>query len=75
MAWTFSNTVAFKVNNANVSGAPTTIRTDENAHLIATAYTQSPKKSQRWASAELSISRSSLQRIMKDIGTSNCIGR
>ena len=56
------------VTDAKRSGAPTTIRTDENAHLIATAYTQSPKKSQRRASAELAISRSSLQKIMKDIG-------
>ena len=56
------------VTDAKRSGAPTTIQTDENAHLIATAYTQSPKKSQCRASAKLGISRSSLQRIMKDIG-------
>lgn len=56
------------VTDAKRTGAPTTIRTEENADLLAAAYTQSPKKSQRRASAELGISRTSVQRIMKEIG-------
>ena len=47
------------VTDAKRTGAPTTIRTEENADLLAAAYTQSPKTSQRRASAELGISRTS----------------
>ena len=56
------------VADADKSGAPSIVRTIINRDLVASSYVNSPRKSQRRASAELGISRSSLQRIMSDIG-------
>ena len=56
------------IADANKPGAPRKVRTIANQDLIKLSYDNSPRKSQRRASAELGISRSSVQRIMSDIG-------
>jgi hypothetical protein len=60
------------VNNTNKghSGRPRTSRTNDNAGRVLDKVLTSPKKSQRRISKELipSISRSGLQRILKDLG-------
>ena len=54
--------------DANKPGAPRKVRTIANRDLIKLSYDNRPRKSQRRASAELGISRWSLQRNMSDIG-------
>ena len=49
-------------------GAPKVVTNDENMDLVAGAYVQSLRKSQRKASSELQISHRSLGRIMTEIG-------
>ena len=56
------------VADAYKPGAPRTMRTIANHEIVASSYVNSPHKFQRRASAELGISRSSLQRIVSDIG-------
>jgi len=62
----FNNTGS--VLDAPKTGRPRTVRTLDNSDIVASAYVESPKKSTRRASKELQISRSSLQRIITDIG-------
>ena len=54
--------VTDSVSNAPKSGRPKTSTTEENKTLVAMTFIDSPKKSTRRASAQLSISRTSLQR-------------
>ncbi len=49
------------------SGRPTTVRTEENAEVVSETFRRNPQPSQRRASRDLNISRSSLQRLMKDL--------
>ena len=56
------------VKDAPKCGAPKVVTNDKNMGLVAAAYAQSPRKSQRKASSELQISRRSLGRIMMEIG-------
>ena len=62
----FNNTGS--VVNIKQSGRPVSIRTDENKDLVAAAFTDSPTKSIRRASVELSMSYGSVQRMLVDIG-------
>lgn len=55
------------VDDAPRSGRPPTIDTEENLELVSETFSLNPRTSQRRASRELSISRSSLQRLMKDL--------
>ena len=55
------------VSNAPKSGRPKTCTTEENKTLVAMTFTNSPKKSTQCASAQLSISRTSLQRLLNNI--------
>jgi transposase len=55
------------VDDAPRSGRPTTFNTEENLELVSKTFSQSPRTSQRHASYELNISRSSLQRLMRDL--------
>jgi hypothetical protein len=55
------------VEDSPRSGRPTTVRTEENIQLVSKAFAQNPKLSQRRASLELGISRTSLQRLMQDL--------
>ena len=54
--------------NAPKTGRPKTVCTEDNKQLVAETFVQSPKKSTRRASLELSISRTSIMRILKSIG-------
>ena len=54
--------------NAPKAGRPKTVCTEDHKQLVAESFVQSPKKSTRRASLELSISRSSIIRILKSIG-------
>lgn len=49
------------------SGRPTSVCTEENLNVVAQCYVQSPTKSQRKASSEYEIPRTSLQRIQKKL--------
>jgi hypothetical protein len=57
-------------SNKGHSGRPPSVRTNDNAGRVFEKVVNSPKKSQRRVSKELSpsIARSSLQRILKDLG-------
>lgn len=55
------------VDDAPRSGRPTTVRTEENKQLVSETFFQNHQTSQRRASIQLDISRTSLQRIMKDL--------
>lgn len=55
------------VADALRSGRPRYVRNEENSQIVAQAFVASPHKSTRKASAQLGISRRSLQRILKDI--------
>ena len=55
------------VNNAPKRGRPKTSTTEENMTLVALTFVYSPKKSTRRACAELSISRTSLRRLLHSI--------
>ncbi|CAF0981669.1 unnamed protein product [Rotaria sp. Silwood1] len=55
------------VEDAPRSGRPTSINTEENIELTSESFLLNPKTSQRRAVRDLHISRSSLQRIMKDL--------
>jgi transposase len=55
------------VEDAPRSGRPTTVRTEENAEVVSEAFRQNPQSSQRYAARDLSISCSSLRRLMKDL--------
>ncbi|CAF0972421.1 unnamed protein product [Rotaria sp. Silwood1] len=55
------------VEDAPRSGRPTSINTEENIELASESFLLNPKTSQRRAVRDLHISRSSLQRIMKDL--------
>ncbi|GFS97005.1 DUF4817 domain-containing protein [Nephila pilipes] len=50
------------------TGRPKTVCTEYDKQLAAETFVQGPKKSSRRASLELSISRSSIMRILKSIG-------
>lgn len=54
--------------NAQKTGRPKTVCTEDNKQLVAEAFVHSPKKSTRRASAELDISQTSIIRILKSIG-------
>lgn len=54
--------------NKGKSGRPLTVRTNNNHGIIFEKVLQSPKKSQRRISQELGIARSSVQRLLKDLG-------
>lgn len=56
------------IMDAPRSGRPVKVCTQENLQNVAEAYAHSPKKSTRRASSELSISRTSLQRMMSSLG-------
>ncbi|CAF3931381.1 unnamed protein product [Rotaria sp. Silwood1] len=49
------------------SGRPITIRTGENRQLVSQTFLLNPRTSQKRASDDLHISRTSLQRLMKDL--------
>ncbi|CAF4247225.1 unnamed protein product, partial [Rotaria sordida] len=55
------------MEDAPRSGRPTSITTEENMELVSESYTLNPQKSQRRATHDLDISRSSVQRIMKEL--------
>ena len=59
------------VLDCNRSGRPRTGRSEENVELVQATFARSPRKSQRRASSELVISRSSVQRIMKELKLRN----
>jgi transposase len=50
------------------SGRPRCISTDENKERVRVAYEENPTTSQRRASLELNLSRSSFQRMMTELG-------
>ena len=50
------------------SGRPRSISTDENKERVLKAYEENPTTSQRRASLELNLSRSSLRRMMTELG-------
>ncbi len=50
------------------SGRPRSVSTDENKERVRAAFEASPETSTRRASLELNLSRTSLQRIMKELG-------
>lgn len=50
------------------SGRRISINTDENMELVSQTFPLNPQPSQRRAARELGISRSTLQRIKKDLG-------
>ena len=54
--------------NKGHSGRPRTARTNENHGIVFEKVVHSPKKSQRRISRELGIARSSVQRILNDLG-------
>ena len=49
------------------SGRPRSIATDENKERVLEAYEENPMMTQRRASLELNLSRSSLQRMMREL--------
>ncbi|CAF3633529.1 unnamed protein product, partial [Rotaria sp. Silwood1] len=53
------------VDDAPRSGRPTTAKTGEKIQLVSEAVVLNPQTSQRRASSELQILRTSLRRIMK----------
>ena len=55
------------VENSFRSGRPTTVRTEENMQIVSETFARNPRISQRRASLELGLSRSSLQRLMQDL--------
>lgn len=55
------------IMDAPRSGRPVKVCTQKNLQNVAEAYAHSPKKSTRRASSELSISRTSLQRMMSSL--------
>ena len=64
----FKDTGSVGNDNKCNSGRKTTIRTNENHGIILEKVLRSPKKSRRRLSKELGISRSSVNRMIKDIG-------
>lgn len=54
------------VEDAPRSGRPTTVRAEENAQTVSETFRRNPQSSQRRASRDLNISRTSLQCLMKD---------
>ena len=44
-----------------------TVRTEENMKVVSETFAQNPRISQRRASLELGLSRTSLQRLMQDL--------
>ncbi len=58
---------AGSVDDASRSGRPATVRTEENRQLVSEAFLRNPQTSQRRASTELNMSRTSLRRLMKDL--------
>lgn len=50
------------------SGRPRSVSTEENKERVRAAFKKSPATSPRRASLELNLSRSSLQRMMKELG-------
>jgi transposase len=50
------------------SGRPRSISIDENKEHVRVAYEENPTTSQRRASLKLNLSRSSLQRMMTELG-------
>ena len=50
------------------SGRPRSISTDENKERVRSTFEENPATSTRRASLELNLSRSSLQRMMKELG-------
>ncbi|CAF1575856.1 unnamed protein product, partial [Didymodactylos carnosus] len=55
------------VEDAPRSGRPITVRTEENTEVVSEAFRRNPQPSQRRASRDLNVSRTSLQRLMKDL--------
>ncbi len=55
------------VEDARGRGRRQSVNTDENMQLVSQNYRLNPQTSQRQAARELDISRSTLQRIMKDL--------
>ncbi len=55
------------VEDAPRSGRPTTVRTEDNSQLVSETFRLNPQSSQRRASRYFNISRTSLQRLMKDL--------
>ena len=64
----FRDTGSVDNDNKCNSGRKRTIRTNENHGIILEKVLRSPKKSRRRLSKELGISRSSVNRMIKDIG-------
>lgn len=56
------------VNDTKRSGRPRSVRTAQNVQMVAESFVETPARSVRKACHELEISRSSLQRIMKELG-------
>lgn len=55
------------VDDSPRSGRPQSVTTDDNTDLVSENFRRNPHASQRRAARELNISRSSLQRIMKEL--------
>lgn len=53
------------------SGKPTTVRTEENMQIVSETFARNPKISERRASLELGLSRSSLQHLVRDLNFVN----
>jgi len=56
------------VEDESRSGRPRSVSTDENRERIRDAFEESPETSTRRASLELNLSRTSLRRMMKELG-------
>ena len=55
------------IEDAPRTSRPVTVRTEENRQLVSRTFHSNPRTSQRRASHDLNISRTSLQRLMKDL--------
>jgi transposase len=56
------------VQDAPRSGRPISVSTDDNRERVRAAFQENPETSTRRAALELNLSRSSLQRMMKELG-------
>ena len=67
---TFRNTGSVVNRNTFFSGRPKSVRNNNNHGIILEKILRSPKKSTHHISRELGISRTSVQRIIHDLGAS-----
>lgn len=56
------------MDDSKRTGRPRSVRTDDNLQTVAQSFIESPARSVRKTANELDISRSTLQRIMKELG-------